>query len=477
MFKKGYHYYNNGIKEVFCENCPEGFSSGRLPSVRDKIKKSKKEKPILGCSEEKRKHLQKITKEKSDKYLKELINKISKEDLYSYYIKENHSYYESINYFNITEHAFIKLCKEYNIPKKDKSKAKSLALLNSYKKWGSKEAFIEQQQEKFRNTCQERYGVSNPNQIPEVREKIRKTCLEKYGVEDVSRLKSFREKSKHSQPNENFEKLLILNNIKDYNREFRLNNRWYDFKVKNYLIEIDPTITHNSTFNVYGEAPLDKNYHSNKSKLAQENGYQCIHIFDWDDKDKIVNILKERETIYARKCVIKEINKTDSIKFINEYHLQNYARDKIRLGLYYNNELVSIMTFGKPRYNKKYEWEIIRYCSSKNVIGGAQKLFKHFIRDYSPKSIISYCDRSKFSGQVYTDLGMVKIKSYNNINKHWYNMITKIHITNNLLLQQGFDRLFKTNYGKGTSNEELMLQNGFVEVYDCGQDVYEWKAN
>ena len=58
---------------------------------------------------------------------------------------------------------------------------------------------------------------------------------------------------------------------------------------------------------------------------------------------------------------------------------------------------------------------------------------------------------------------------------HWYNIKTKKHVTDNLLRQRGFDQLFNTNYGKGTSNEDLMRDSGFVEIYDCGQNVWEWR--
>ena len=51
---------------------------------------------------------------------------------------------------------------------------------------------------------------------------------------------------------------------------------------------------------------------------------------------------------------------------------------------------------------------------------------------------------------------------------------TKVHITDNLLRQRSYDQLFKTNYDKGTSNKELMLKNGFVEIYDCGQSTYRY---
>ena len=46
------------------------------------------------------------------------------------------------------------------------------------------------------------------------------------------------------------------------------------------------------------------------------------------------------------------------------------------------NELIEVMTFGKPRYNKKYEWELLRLCTKFGYIvsGGANKLIKYFIR-------------------------------------------------------------------------------------------------
>ena len=129
------------------------------------------------------------------------------------------------------------------------------------------------------------------------------------------------------------------------------------------------------------------------------------------------------------------------------------------------------MTFGKPRYNKKYEWELLRLCSHPDyiVVGGAERLFKHFIKNYDPQSIISYCDTSKFTGNVYNRLGFV-LSTINKPSKIWSK--GKTYVTDNLLRQHGYDRLFKTNYGKGTSNEQLMIDNGWLSIYDCGQATY-----
>lgn len=284
--------------------------------------------------------------------------------------------------------------------------------------------------------------------------------------------------SKASGPNTRFQKMLDHYGIES-SREFCLDHKTFDFKAGDILIEINPSFTHNSTFFPLGNKRcLDKNYHKNKTAIAAKYGYRCIHIFDWDDCDKIINtILNKTKTIlYARNCEVREVQKQEAIDFIFKHHLQNYAKDSIRLGLYYNNELVSIMTFGRPRYNKNYEYEIIRYCASSNIIGGAEKLFKHFKDLYKPSSVISYCDLSKFTGAVYENLGFTLLRNPTP-SKHWYNSKTKEHYTDALLRQQGFSRLINHKNAEednlvGVSNKELMIEAGFVEVYDCGQATY-----
>lgn len=328
----------------------------------------------------------------------------------------------------------------------------------------------------YKKNCIKKYGVSNTFKLKEVQDKAKHTILERYGLEYACQLPQCKLVGNDSSVNINFKNKLIENNIyidDTINREFNLNLFTYDFKIDNTLIELNPSATHNSTWSPFTNQEKDKLYHYKKSKLARENGYRCICIWDWDDSDKIINLLLPRKTIYARKCEVKEVDLNTAREYLNQYHLQGYAKDNIRLGLFYNNKLISIMTFDKPRYNNNYEYELIRYCSSYNIIGGAQKLFKHFLKNYNPKSIISYCDWSKFNGDVYQTLGFI-FKSYS-IGKHWYNIKTKQHITDNLLRQRGFDQLFNTSFGKGTSNEQLMLDHGFIEIYDCGQAVYEWK--
>lgn len=345
------------------------------------------------------------------------------------------------------------------------------------KKYGTLNGF----NDKAKNTMLKKYGSKYTVHSKELFDKMKKTNLERYGVEYSCLTENcLNSHNTISRLNINFSNKLNENNINN-KLEFGLKTYSYDIHIlnTNILIEINPTYTHNSTIGPYFSGkhlePKKHDYHFNKSKLAKENGYHCIHIFDWDDIDKIINILKPKEAIPARKCEIKEVSKEDCKAFEMKNHLQGYCNHQdIRLGLYYNNELVQLITFGKPRYNKNYEHELIRLCSSENyaIIGGSEKLFKYFIEKYSPNSIISYCDNAKFNGNVYSKLGF-EMKSYGSPSKHWWN--GERHITDNLLRQQGFDRLFNASYGKGTSNEQLMLEYGFVEIYDCGQSTYVWR--
>lgn len=344
----------------------------------------------------------------------------------------------------------------------------------------------EEVQNKIKETKIKRFGTVNPSGIKQVKDKMIATNIDKYGVPYACMTKQCRDANGYtkSKVNDDFSKKIKSIGIKN-SQEFNIGKKTFDIKLieSNILIEINPTYTHNSTNGInyrnHYKEPTDKKYHYNKTILARENGYRCIHIFDWDNQDKIIDILKPKEKIYARNLECKEITREQCTEFLEKYHLQGSCKGQnVRLGLFYKNELVEVMAFGKPRYNKKYEWELLRLCSHSdyNIIGGANRLFTHFLIDYKPKSIISYCDNSKFDGTVYKWLEF-ELLDYGKPSKHWYNTKTKQHITDNLLRQRGFDQLFGTNYGKGTSNKELMIENGFVEIYDSGQSTYVYERN
>ena len=193
--------------------------------------------------------------------------------------------------------------------------------------------------------------------------------------------------------------------------------------------------------------------------------------FPWDNK---IPVIKNKIKLGARQCKIVIPSLEDTINFLNKYHYQKSCNGQIiRYGFLYKDELIGIMTFGYPRYKTTCQYELLRLCYNPKyiIVGGSKKLFKRFLSEYTPNSVVSYCDKSKFTGNVYTSLGMQQI-SKGNPRKHFWRGVDNRHITMAELLKHGADQLIGTNKGKGTNNEEILLQEGFESILDEGQDTY-----
>lgn len=197
----------------------------------------------------------------------------------------------------------------------------------------------------------------------------------------------------------------ILRNARDIIKGQELDIYLPDYKI---AIEFNGTYWHSDLFKA-------RDYHLEKALRAEECGIRLIHIYqyEWDDintREKIKSLLKISlhkvdKKIYARNCEIREITNKEAAKLNNAVHLQRHRNAKVTYGLFYNDELVQLMSFS---HNRKYEWEIIRGCPGSNniVVGGVSKLFTHFLREYNPKEVFSYCDFNKFDGTSYETLGM-----------------------------------------------------------------------
>jgi hypothetical protein len=272
------------------------------------------------------------------------------------------------------------------------------------------------------------------------------------------------------------------NEIKDFIKGFKLS---YIENTKNIIspLELDIYIpSHNLAIEFNGlywhsEIYKSKNYHLNKTLECEKQGIQLIHIFEdeWLYKKDIVksrltNIFgMTPERIYARKCQIKEVTHIDSKKFLNMNHIQGQLNSSIRLGLYLDDELVSLMTFGGLRKalgtsQKDGSYELLRFCNKLNttVIGGANKLLKNFINLYKPKEIISYADRRWSIGNLYIKLGF-DLNHYSQPNYFYV-----INDKRNNRFNYRKDVLIKEGFDKNKTEHEIMLERKIYRIYDSG---------
>lgn len=221
----------------------------------------------------------------------------------------------------------------------------------------------------------------------------------------------------------------------------------------------------------------DKNYHLNKTKMCEEWGIQLIHIFE----DEIIykgRIVKNRlrailgKTPYkiaARSCQVREVSSNLYNKFVEKYHIQGAANTLIRLGLYYKNHLVAVMGFNKSRFNKKYDYELMRYCtiSSFNITGGAGKLLKYFRKHYRG-SIISYADKRWSNGLLYRSLGFTELEDSA---PNYYYVKGNTRENRQKFQKHKLEKVLEV-FDPGLSEYQNMLKNGWSRIWDCGNKVF-----
>ena len=220
-----------------------------------------------------------------------------------------------------------------------------------------------------------------------------------------------------------------------------------------------------------------------KTQKCLEKGIQLIHIFQdqWlykQDivKDRIKNIIGiYNNRIFARKCTIKEIKAKECNDFLDINHIQGHDNSKIRLGLFYQDQLISVMTFAKPRFNKNYQWQLVRFASKlgTQVVGGASKLLKYFQRNYQPKNIISYADRRYSNGKLYYALGFNFLN--NSEPNYWWTNGYIIYPRYQCQKHKLKELLGQQNFNSQLSESENMYNNGYNKIYDCGNMVFAKK--
>ena len=235
----------------------------------------------------------------------------------------------------------------------------------------------------------------------------------------------------------------------------------------------------------------DKLYHLNKTIECEKVGIHLIHIFEDEwlfNKDIVYNKLKhllkmDTDKVYARKCDIREVNNVDKKVFLNNNHIQGNDLSSICYGLYYKDELVSLMSFGKSRVfmNTKSiagQYELIRYASNKSVTGGASRLLNHFITIHKPHKVISYADRrwTYHTNNLYDSIGFKKIND--GTPNYWY-----------FGRDKNYKRHHRFGFAKHTLSKKLakfdnnlsewqnMKNNGYDRIWDCGHLKYELICN
>jgi len=312
---------------------------------------------------------------------------------------------------------------------------------------------------KIKITCNEKYNVDYIGSVKEIHNKGKKTKLDRYGDENYNNIeKTSRTKlNKHSFNIHRIENNNIYaecDNGKNHNFSLSYSLFYYrkninvticpicnpiqnnvsivendllNFIQNNYFDEIivsDRKILNGKELDIYlpklklafefngiywhSDVKKEKNYHKIKTDMCLEKEIQLFHIYEdeWLYKQNIIKSMilnKLNNEINILETEIKEVNNNNLIKkFLNDNHLQGYTKSTIKIGLFNNDELISLMIFKKSNNN----YELLRFCNKLNInIISFSKLFEYFIDTYNPLQIITYIDRSHSNNSLYEQNG------------------------------------------------------------------------
>jgi len=359
--------------------------------------------------------------------------------------------------------------------------------------------------DKSKQTMLEKYGVEHALQSSEIQQKIKDTNLNKYGVDNVSKVPEIRamatqntiktkiengtiklyngktrpqiakecgfsrshfgkivtkygfEQAIKMEPHvSSLEKLMMdwLDSINiKYISQYKVDNKIADIYIPlhNIIIETDGLYWHSDAI------ISNKNYHIEKRQLYISKGFTPLFFRENEivnlDKFKIVqSIIKNKlnlsERIFARKCIIKPVDKSSAKTFFTANHLMGNGSGQT-YGLFFSDKLVGAIQIR----GHKEGYEIARFCNllNTNIIGGFSKLLTYIQNNVlNSKSLITFIDLRYGIGSYLTSFNFKYSATYPSFK--WTNG------------REIFNRMvFPSMSG---------YQNGLSRLWDCGQAKY-----
>ena len=229
----------------------------------------------------------------------------------------------------------------------------------------------------------------------------------------------------------------------------------------------------------HNDSRKDKNYHVNKTKATTALGIQLLHFTDLDihhKLDLVVSMIYAKCGLFkkrggARKTVVdKDVSYSEAASFLKTSHIQGPLSGQCYIGLRSTRgTLLCLAVFGKPRFNKTADWELLRFATLPRVqvIGGLTRLLSAFASDYTGV-LISYADLSYSQGNAYEVLGFTRIRSTSpSYTWHRGNETYSRYQTQKSKLENLLD-----DFDADLSEAENMKANKFWRLYNCGSLLY-----
>lgn len=186
---------------------------------------------------------------------------------------------------------------------------------------------------------------------------------------------------------------------------------------------------------------------------------------------------KYKKHIFARKCVVKPIDKHIFYNFCNKNHLFGSNKlGKCFYGIFYKGILYGAISGGYHHRNvDKNTLVLDRLCFKKEtqIIGGANKLFKRIIqwaKNNNYNKIKTWSDNRWSKGEVYKKMNFILDKELKPDYSYVCNKKRK-------RISKQSQQKKKTNCPSNMTELEWATERGFARIWDCGKKRWVYKLN
>lgn len=207
---------------------------------------------------------------------------------------------------------------------------------------------------------------------------------------------------------ENYEDLEVINNCREL---IKNPNTGRNLEIDIYVpekklgIEINGLYWHSELIQ---KDPI--NYHYLKYSESNKNGILLLQFFEDElffKSDIIKSIIKKNINFIKKEIpeyyIIREISTRLKNNFLYKNHIKGYDNSLVNLGCFYENELLSVMTF---KNTNNSSWILNRFCNKLNSnYDFSNHIIKHFIGKYKPSNFYTYIDLRLDSKDYYKKMG------------------------------------------------------------------------